>query len=217
LIGLSVFLAWLTWRFVERHARAPRHADRKSWALSRRARQRGCRRSRPGAERRLAGRASVARYEAKAHDLRGPASSGRGVPCAVADAAAAPALLYCLQTRQGPPTAALLGDSHADQLFDGLAQADSVRNWLLIGHPATPPLLDVRTRLGGEDGDRQARAEKAIRGVASKCEHPQRRRGLLRQHLPARHLGGTGLRARRSANQRQPGVVAGGLAWTRKP
>ena len=166
LVGISVALAWLTYRFIERHARAPRRASRKSWALVAGLGGLGIAGLALAQSDGLPWRASVARYEAKAQDLRGAAESGRGVPCPSGLAGAGPPLRYCLLSREGEPTAALLGDSHADQLFDGLALADAGRNWLLIGHPSTPPFLDVATRLGGDDDDRQARAERAIRSVA---------------------------------------------------
>ena len=166
LVGVAVALAWLTYRFVERHARAPRRAAAKSWALVSGLAGVGLAGLALAQSDGLPWRPSVARYEAKAQDLRGPAASGRGLPCRAEGKDPGPPLRYCLVSRAGPATAALLGDSHADHLFDGLAQADSARNWLLIGHPSTPPLLDVTTRMGGDGDDRQARAEAAIRYVA---------------------------------------------------
>jgi peptidoglycan/LPS O-acetylase OafA/YrhL len=50
---------------------------------------------------------------------------------------------YCRLSGDGsPPLAALLGDSHADYLFDALA--DSRAPWLLLGNSSCPPLAGVR-------------------------------------------------------------------------
>ncbi|MET0387568.1 MAG: acyltransferase family protein [Polyangiales bacterium] len=62
------------------------------------------------------------------------------------------ALNYCrLSTprdrteEQAPPVAALLGDSHAERLFDSLVREDG-RRWLLLGNSSCPPLQGVRTQ-----------------------------------------------------------------------
>ena len=50
---------------------------------------------------------------------------------------------YCRLSGDGsPPVAALLGDSHADYLFDALT--DSRAPWLLLGNSSCPPLAGVR-------------------------------------------------------------------------
>jgi peptidoglycan/LPS O-acetylase OafA/YrhL len=49
---------------------------------------------------------------------------------------------YCRLAGEGsPPRAAVLGDSHADHLFDGLV--DTHAPWLLLGHSSCPPLAGV--------------------------------------------------------------------------
>ncbi|MFM9890557.1 MAG: acyltransferase family protein [Rickettsiales bacterium] len=52
---------------------------------------------------------------------------------------------WCVTARGGPANAAVVGDSHAEALFAGLATRDTTRNWALIGHSSCPPLLQVRS------------------------------------------------------------------------
>jgi len=53
-------------------------------------------------------------------------------------------LNYCRrsQRRDGPAQVALVGDSHADHLFDALADADG-RRWLFAGNSSCPPVSGV--------------------------------------------------------------------------
>jgi len=51
-------------------------------------------------------------------------------------------LSFCFTSKPGEPAAAILGDSHADHLFPGIAAA-SPENWLLLAHNTCPPVFDV--------------------------------------------------------------------------
>jgi hypothetical protein len=79
--------------------------------------------------------------------------------------AIAGAATHCLAGRPAPPTAALLGDSHAYALFYGLADVDRSRNWLLIATSSCPPLLGVHVRTGGRDC--LPRTEAAVRALVA--------------------------------------------------
>src|SRR5258708_34853771 len=60
-------------------------------------------------------------------------------------------LTWCETSESGQPDVALLGDSHADHLFPGIAAA-SRENWLLIAQAACPPLYQVRvSRWGSQE------------------------------------------------------------------
>lgn len=53
---------------------------------------------------------------------------------------------WCFVARaDAPADTVLLGDSHADHLFPGLATSDKRRNWMLLGRSACPPLLSAYT------------------------------------------------------------------------
>lgn len=74
-------------------------------------------------------------------------------------------LNWCYTSRQGTPSAALFGDSHADHLFPGITTVDEQRNWLLIGHSSCPPLLRIRSYQEGkldECIDKNTRALEAV-------------------------------------------------------
>jgi peptidoglycan/LPS O-acetylase OafA/YrhL len=62
---------------------------------------------------------------------------------------------YCHVSRQAPPTNALLGDSHADDKFHGLAKLDTSRTWLLLGNSSCAPLRGIIVK-----GDRPQCKEK---------------------------------------------------------
>ncbi len=54
---------------------------------------------------------------------------------------------YCRTSSKSPPTMALLGDSHADDKYHGLAKLDPTHTWILLGNNSCPPLqgIDVET------------------------------------------------------------------------
>ena len=53
-----------------------------------------------------------------------------------------PKLHYCLKANE-KVSHILLGDSHADDKFHGLVQNSLHNEWMLIGHPSCPPLMNV--------------------------------------------------------------------------
>ena len=53
-----------------------------------------------------------------------------------------PKLHYCLKANE-KVSHILLGDSHADDKFHGLVQNSSHNEWMLIGNPSCPPLMNV--------------------------------------------------------------------------
>jgi hypothetical protein len=50
---------------------------------------------------------------------------------------------YCLMSPNGKIDAALIGDSHADDKFYGIAKIDKERNWMLIGNHSCPPVYGI--------------------------------------------------------------------------
>lgn len=155
IVGVSVLLAWLTWRFIERpvRERLPAHAGRArtvrfvaatvgalaivasgGWMTHE---QHGLADRYPALERRLT------ELSLSEHLRR----RGMFEKCAGA-LAEGNTLAWCETSRPGEPVMALLGDSHADSLFPGLAAAAS-DNWLLLAQPACPPTSDIVVRRQG--------------------------------------------------------------------
>ena len=58
---------------------------------------------------------------------------------------------YCQQNGAAAPTAAVVGDSHALHVFNGLAQLDKSRGWLLLGNSSCPPLSGIRVVVEGRN------------------------------------------------------------------
>jgi len=50
---------------------------------------------------------------------------------------------FCLMSPNGKINAALIGDSHARDKFYGIAKADKDRNWMLIGNHSCPPVYGI--------------------------------------------------------------------------
>ena len=60
---------------------------------------------------------------------------------------ASAALKFCRQARPGRPTHAVIGDSHANHVFEGVAHAID-QNWLVLGNQICAPTLGVRMQTG---------------------------------------------------------------------
>ncbi len=58
---------------------------------------------------------------------------------------------YCLISPNGKINAALIGDSHADDKFYGIAKMDKDRNWMLIGHNSCPPVYGISVESSVKD------------------------------------------------------------------
>jgi hypothetical protein len=64
--------------------------------------------------------------------------------CPSALARYSPPFKYCRLSLAADPQYAIVGDSHAAQLYSGITQLDPSHSWLLIGHNATPPISQVQ-------------------------------------------------------------------------
>lgn len=152
LLAFSFILAWLTWKVVERPVRAPGQGSRKvavlatamvalaaSGALLREVQD--LRPRAPELARRMAPHPS--------HDLsRNPALKGE---CGLRDASQRQLLLHCLRDEREPERLALVGDSKAEALYDGLVRTSSASGrWLFMGgslqHSSLVPVLSSELR-----------------------------------------------------------------------
>jgi hypothetical protein len=73
-------------------------------------------------------------------------------------------LNYCAMSRSGVPEFALIGDSHAQDKFPGLAAADPGRSWLLLAHNSCPPVLGIEVK--GDHPYCEERARDAIKYIS---------------------------------------------------
>jgi len=168
LVACSIALAWLTYRGIETWFRAPRFDVSKMLALVAVMAMTGLCGYALAAHDAFPQRASVAAYEGKFRELRKSGwPSGIGVACPDSFTKSEPTLQYCERSRAGDPKFAILGDSHADHLFHGLAEVDAANSWLLIGNSATPPLLDVQMSIRGNAQPSEARSRKAVQYLAA--------------------------------------------------
>jgi peptidoglycan/LPS O-acetylase OafA/YrhL len=58
--------------------------------------------------------------------------------------------LECLQSMESNPKLALIGDSHADHIFQGIAKYDAKNSWLLLAKGSCPPGLEIKSHRFGE-------------------------------------------------------------------
>ena len=57
----------------------------------------------------------------------------------------------CLISPKGKITAAVLGDSHAEDKFHGITNLDESRNWMLIGNTSCPPVYGITVEVDQKD------------------------------------------------------------------
>jgi peptidoglycan/LPS O-acetylase OafA/YrhL len=134
LVAVSFVLAWLTWRYIEvpiRHSRNSHAAPQLVGALVTISFCGAFVFATRGADFRPGYKNSLAAIQ----DVN---SGFQGIECEVRHAD----LNLCRQSKPGPVDAVVLGDSHAQTIFAGLA-LDPNRNWLLLGNLLCPPVLGV--------------------------------------------------------------------------
>jgi SGNH domain (fused to AT3 domains) len=64
---------------------------------------------------------------------------------------------YCVVNAIQSPNAVIIGDSHAEDKFHGLVSEDSAHRWMLMGNANCPPVLGIA--LSGEQKDCQKKFE----------------------------------------------------------
>jgi peptidoglycan/LPS O-acetylase OafA/YrhL len=157
LILASFVLAWASWRLVELKIRTRANlpsARRDIFVLSTGLASTGFLALLLFASKGAPGR--VPGFAAVAKDLDGSADLRRFVECSfdppksTSGAARLPLQdqnhsyqSFCRQSKAGRADAAVLGDSHAFRLFNGIAAVDPGRTWLGVGNFACPPVLGI--------------------------------------------------------------------------
>jgi peptidoglycan/LPS O-acetylase OafA/YrhL len=165
-LAASFILAVLTYRFVEQPLRRPSGLHRKAAGLALGMIAVGSvalalRLSGPALPRPFA---PVADNEGALRDLNFVQQLPQFPACSASARAAMPDLGYCLQGSTRPPTAAILGDSHAYHVFYGVAPLDTRREWLMAGNSSCPPVLGIHVK--GQRIDCKQMSATAVRAVA---------------------------------------------------
>jgi len=145
LLAAAVLLAWITYKFVELPIRR-RTGSAKIVALVAAMILTGGFGAAIFAGSGLPHQRGTAALDAKFGQFQFPVSHYPAQTCR----AAFPGSGWCLSGQEGPPTVALLGDSHAHQFFPGLAKlaAAGGENMLLLGSAGCPPLLGISSHRG---------------------------------------------------------------------
>lgn len=140
-IALSIILAWLTYRFVETGIRRNQHRKWQTTALFIAVATLGGLGYLTYISEGFPGR-SIAK---KSHDFDYGGEIANYAPCDQTGTAPSEAQLnYCLKPIAGEANAIIIGDSHAEDKFLGLASMDKRRKWMLMGNSSCPPTLGIK-------------------------------------------------------------------------
>ena len=166
IITISIILAWITYRFIEKPIRFGKQTRIKPIALIASLvlmvmigiylRESGG----------LPNRSFMKNQNMLANDLMYNTSKLPYPPCPAELKNSEPKLNYCLQSRNSRPISVVFGDSHAEHIFYGIAKTDSVHNWLLVGNSSCMPLTGV-TIEGGDVTQCQERTKNIISYINS--------------------------------------------------
>lgn len=153
---ISIVLAWLTYRLIEKPIRFGRHGRTKVVVLCALMTSIGY----VGFSTYKQGGSSFRNNVGKAQDLfEKPAHYTR---CSVGTIN----LSYCSLSSNNAPTFAIFGDSHAAHLFPGIAEQDNKNTWLLIGNYSCPPIVGIQvTPPPNLPQDCQQKSEEALEAI----------------------------------------------------
>ena len=170
-LAFSGLLAVLTYRFIEQRGpdRAPPHYARQRLAVALATAMVGVGVAALTLDRQANALprpiASIMANEGALRDLNFAQNAPRFHTCSAAARAAMPGLGYCVQSSARPPTAAIVGDSHAFHVFHGVAALAPQRGWLLAGNQSCPPVIGINVKDRLVDCGRLS--ELALRAVAA--------------------------------------------------
>lgn len=137
---LSIVLAWLTYRLIERPVRSSQHRRGQTVVLVCIAVVTGGVGYATYANDGLKQRSMA--LQSKDFDYTDEVAGYR--PCDFPEFKGKESSLnYCLVPTRLPPDSALIGDSHAEDKFRGIVAVDKKRTWMLMGNSSCPPTLGV--------------------------------------------------------------------------
>lgn len=144
IMAVSFPLAWMTYRFVEHPIRIRARSSDVGWLIGAVTATAALGLAVYVGDGRL-GQTHSTDVDAVVAEIRDRAPL---LPCGWSNEGAAPpatgnGMKICHQTGRGEVFGALLGDSHALTLLEGLAIVDPGRNWLAMGALSCPPVLEI--------------------------------------------------------------------------
>jgi len=142
-VALSGLLAWLTFEWVEKPIRFGSRTWKKTTGLTLLMALVGYVGYNAFLRDGLPFRSAVRVHAATLQDLSWEPSKLHYFNCTGSLVDDEPKLGYCQRSRLVAPSYAIIGDSHADHLFHGVAKLAS-DSWLLIGNHSCPPVTGVR-------------------------------------------------------------------------
>ena len=153
---ISMILAWMTYRLIEKPVRYGRHGMTKIAVLC--------------ALMTSIGFAGLGVYLHAGSNFMNDIGKAQDLfekPAHYTHCSAGPIKLsYCSLSSNRPPTYAIFGDSHAAHLFPGIAEQDKKDTWLLIGNYSCPPIVGIRVKPPPSlPQDCQQRSEEALEAI----------------------------------------------------
>ncbi len=145
-VALSVLLAWLTYRLVEKPIRFGRRTWVKTAVLSLLIAVAGYVGYDTYQKNGLESRPTVTAAQPKMQDLAVADMAKLGyTKCTGSPVDRDPKLGYCLLSHPAEAAYAIVGDSHGENLFHGVAKNDA-NSWLLIGNTSCPPVAGIHVQ-----------------------------------------------------------------------
>ncbi|MGA9665679.1 MAG: acyltransferase family protein [Gallionella sp.] len=150
-IFISIALAWLTYKFIERPIRFARPGNSRAIALFVSMILMGYLGFNAYSRDGLPFRSDFKERQNEIDGLNWDTSKFIYFKCPDKFQLAPPRLEFCLLTADGAPTYAIFGDSHAAHLIPGLIDMDKSNSWLFVGRTSCPPVsgIDVSSSSAG--------------------------------------------------------------------
>ena len=141
-IATSIVLAWATYKLIERPIRFSSKSQFKVVVLSILMILIGCMGLNTYRQDGYPLRSNFVKLQKKIGDLTWERSTFHYINCPT-QMLTPPRLGYCDLSGNDVPTHALFGDSHADHIFQGIANLDKSHAWLFIGNHSCPPVSGI--------------------------------------------------------------------------
>jgi len=167
-IFISVALAWLTYKLIEKPIRFGSYNIVNGFMLCVLMSTIGCVGFNAYKQDGFPFRSSLENVKLKIGDLTWERSKfDYYINCPSELASKEPSLNFCLLSANSPPHIAIFGDSHAEDKFPGFANIDKKNTWLLIGNDSCPPVSGINVAAPVSEQNCQRKMEKALEYIVN--------------------------------------------------